>query len=72
MMNIDKNKVLSNDNLLGLRGGVREACFHCTCIDSVGEWYGYYDSLPEMEQSIIQYCESEQGSCVADTECDVI
>lgn len=32
MMSIDKNKVLSNDNLLGLRGGVQEDVWCCMWI----------------------------------------
>ena len=39
MMSIDKNKVLSNDNLLGLRGGVQEYIYCCIFFED-GSPYG--------------------------------
>ena len=39
MISIDRNKVLSNDNLLGLRGGAKEEV-HCCFYFEDGTQYG--------------------------------
>ena len=37
MMSIDKNKVLSNDNLLSLKGGAEELVYCCVYFVDTGE-----------------------------------
>lgn len=65
---IDTNKVLSKEKLINLRGG-EENCFHCTCHEIPGEWYGNYDDTGDMASAIATFCGSGGGTCVADEEC---
>ena len=61
-MNIDKNKVLSNNSLLALRGGDElGTCMHFTCFQCVGEWYDNITSTAQMNQQVYDNCATHQA-----------
>ena len=69
---IDSNKLIPKEQLINLRGGVRESCFHCYCIDSIGGWHDNYGDLGDAINDIVENCESQQGTCEAASPQDCI
>ena len=63
-MNISKQKVLTDNNLLSLRGGAEDlSCYHCVCNGSPGEWYAKRESLEAAEADGATNCESGSADC---------
>lgn len=72
---IDTNKLIPREKLLNLKGGIRvRECWHLTCIGSVGEWVGMYDSMISAWNAGIYWCESDSFTCEpsSDPICDLM
>jgi len=72
---IDTSKIISREKLINLKGGEElKECWHLTCIGSVGEWYGMYDSMISAWNAGVYWCGSESFECEPSSapECDLI
>ena len=53
---LDPGKLIPQEQLIHLGGGVVEECTHVTCTEGVGEWYGVYETAGDLQNSIENYC----------------
>lgn len=58
---LDPGKLIPQEQLINLSGGVVEECIHLTCIGSVGEWYGVYENGGELNAAVSAYCTTGQA-----------
>jgi hypothetical protein len=68
-LTICTEKVIKNEELINLRGGLSESCpegrtrYQCQCSPGIGMWTGCYTSQSDANEAISEWCEGGTGSC---------